>query len=106
MAPNTDWTGAPRIHSSAKPTKYKTVSNAKVVTLSKAFIRGSEVSGTFLLADGAVLKPYAGRQRIEVQCLWFGRKPANTWMNITLRSKPVFNDRFTGEVVENVSNGQ
>jgi hypothetical protein len=105
MTPNTDWTGIPHTCSTAKP-RYKTVSNAKVVTLDNAHIRGSEIEGASLLADGAVLKPYAGRQRIEVQCLWFGRKPANTWMNITLRSKPVFNDRFTGEVVESVSNGQ
>jgi len=61
MTPNTDWTGIPNTYRSAKPTKSKTVKNASVVTLSKAFIRGSEVSGTFLLADNAVLKTYAGR---------------------------------------------
>ena len=102
MTPNTDWTGLPHTCPTAEP-RYKTVSNAKVVTLSKAFIRGSEVSGTFVLADGAVVRTYAGRQRIEVQCLWFGRKPPSTWMNITLRSKPVFNDNFAGEVVYNLS---
>ena len=102
MTPNTDWTGIPHTCSTAEP-RYKTVSNAKVVTLSKAFIRGSEVSGTFVLADGAVVRTYARRQRIEVQCLWFGRKPPSTWMNITLRSKPVFDDNFAGEVVYNLS---
>ena len=63
MTPNTDWTGIPHTCSTAEP-RHKAVSNAKVVTLSKAFIRGSEVSGTFVLADGAVVRTYAGRQRI------------------------------------------
>ena len=102
MTPNTDWTGIPHTCYTAEP-RYKTVSNAKVVTLSKAFIRGSEVSGTFVLADGAVVRTYAGRQRIEVQCLWFGRKPPSTWMNVTLRSKPVFNNNFDGKVVYDLS---
>jgi hypothetical protein len=76
----------------------KQVSNASVVRLSKAFIRGSEVSGTFLLADGAEVRSYAGRQRIAVQCLWFGKKPKTTWMNITLLCAPKFDSRYTGEV--------
>jgi hypothetical protein len=102
MTPNTDWTGIPHTCSTAEP-RHKTVSNAKVVTLSKAFIRGSEVSGTFVLADGAVVRTYAGRQRIEVQCLWFGRKPPSTWMNVTLRSKPTFDDSYSGDVVWNIN---
>jgi hypothetical protein len=76
----------------------KQVSNASVVKLSKAFIRGSEVSGAFLLADGAEVRSYAGRQRIEVQCLWFGKKPKTTWMNITLLCAPKFDLNYTGLV--------
>ena len=98
MTPNTDWTGIPHTCSSAQP-RYKTVSNAKVVKLSKAFIRGSEITnGVFLLEDGAEVRSYAGRQRIAVQCLWFGRKPPTTWMNITLLCAPKFDSSYTGEV--------
>jgi hypothetical protein len=97
--PSTDWTGAPTTYGAAAVKEHKSVSNASVVKLSKAFIRGSEITnGVFLLADGAEVRSYAGRQRIEVQCLWFGRKPKTTWMNITLLCAPKFDSSYTGDV--------
>jgi len=97
--PSTDWTGVPTTYPAAAVTEPKSVSNASVVKLSKAFIRGSEITnGVFLLADGAEVKSYAGRQRIEVQCLWFGKKPKATWMNITRLSAPKFDLNYTGPV--------
>lgn len=100
--PNTDWTGIPTTSLAAKPSEFKPVKNARVVIVKKAFIRGSEVSGTFLLAEGAEVKTYAGRRRIEVQCLWFGRKPKTTWMNVTLLSEPQFDNKYSGPIVTNI----
>jgi hypothetical protein len=100
---NTDWTAVPNTSNKAKPTKLVRVNNARVVSLKKAFIRGSEVSGTFLLANDAEVQTYAGRRRIEVQCLWFGRKPKTTWMRLTLLSDPIFKSNFSGEVVSNIA---
>jgi hypothetical protein len=97
--PRTDWHEIPPTCSNARIIEHQKVRHARVVHLSKAFIRRSEVSGTFLLAPGAEMKTYAGRQRIEVQCLWFGRKPPTTWMHITVLSSPKYQDNFTGEVV-------
>lgn len=96
---STDWTGVPMTSKTALPKESIPVKGARVVFLKKATIRGAVVSGYFKLAEGAVVKPYAGKQRIEVECLWFGCKPPSTWMNITLLSKPEFNDNYTGEVV-------
>ena len=96
---NTDWTGVPMLSKTATPKEHRQVTNARVVYLKKATIRLATVSGYFKLAEGAVVKPYAGKQRIEVECLWFGRKPPSTWMNITLLSKPEFIDNHTGDVV-------
>jgi hypothetical protein len=97
--PSTDWTGVPMTYPYATVREPKQVSNASVVRLSKAFIRGSEITnGVFLLADGAEVRSYAGRQRIEVQCLWFGKKPKTTWMNITLLCAPKFDSSYSGEV--------
>ena len=96
---NTDWTGVPMLSKKASPKTPLNVRDARVVYLKKATIRKAVVSGYFKLAEGAEVKPYAGKQRIEVECLWFGRKPPSTWMNITLLSKPEFNDHYTGEVV-------
>jgi hypothetical protein len=96
---NTDWTSIPLLSKTASPKKHISVRNALVVFFKKATIRNAVVSGYFKLAEGADVKTYAGKQRIEVECLWFGRKPRTTWMNITLLSKPEFNDNYTGEVV-------
>ena len=96
---STDWTGVPKTSKTAKEQGHTPVRNARVVYLKKATIRGAVVSGYFKLAEGAVIKTYGGKQRIEVECLWFGRKPPSSWMNITLLSKPEFIDNYTGEVV-------
>jgi len=100
---NTDWTGVPMTYETASPKKHISVRNARVVFLKNATIRKATVSGYFKLADGADVKTYAGKQRIEVECLWFGRKPRTTWMNITLLSKPIFNSHYTGEIVWDIS---
>lgn len=100
--PNSDWTGIPMTSKTATPKKAMPVKDARVVYLKKASIRGSEVGGTFLLAEGAEVQTYAGRRRIEVQCLWFNRKPKTTWMHLTLLSEPMFKNNFTGEVVSNI----
>jgi hypothetical protein len=44
--PSTEWTGVPMTYPHATVREPKPVSNAAVVKLSKAFIRGSEVSVT------------------------------------------------------------
>jgi hypothetical protein len=97
--PRTDWEEVPDTCSNARIIEHEDVRNARVIHLTKAFIRGSDVSGTFWLAPDAEMKTYAGRQRIEVQCLWFGRKPPTTWMHITVLGGVRYQDNFTGAVV-------
>lgn len=99
---NTDWIGIPHTHRHATVVSAKSVRNARVVRLERASIRSSEVSGVFKLAQDAVIKTHGGRRRIEVECLWFGRKPPTTWMHITILCEPVFEDGYTGEVVSNI----
>jgi hypothetical protein len=96
---STDWTGVPMTATTATPRKLLPVRNARVVHLTKAFIRGSVVSGTFKVAEGAEVKTYAGKRRIEVECLWFGCKPPTTWMNITILCNPRFEENYSGDVV-------
>jgi hypothetical protein len=97
--PRTDWDNIPHQTPNARIVDYKDVKNARVIHLTKATIRNCEVSGTFLLAAGAEMKTYAGRQRIEVQCLWFGRKPYTTWMHITVLGGVRHQDNYFGKVV-------
>ena len=100
---STNWDNTPDICKTAKVVNRITVRNARVVYLAKAFIRGSTVGGHFKLAEGATVKTYGGKRRIEVECLWFGCKPPSTWMNISILSNPVFKDRYGEEVVWNIA---
>lgn len=100
---STNWDQTPDVCKTVKIVKPKSVCNARVVYLAKAFIRGSTVSGHFKLAQGAMVKPYGSKRRIEVECLWFGCKPPSTWMNITILSHPIFKDRYSGEVAWNIT---
>ena len=96
---NTDWTGVPMLSTTATTKEHVHVRNTRVVFFKKATIRNAVVSGYFKLAEDAEIKSYADKRRIEVECLWFGRKPPTTWMNITMLSKPEFIDNYTGDVV-------
>jgi hypothetical protein len=100
---NTDWTGIPDTFERAVVKTEQLRRPARVVHLSKASIRGSEVSGAFKVAEGATVKSRAGKQRIEVECLWFGRKPPTTWMNIAILCKPRFEESYVGPVVVNIT---
>lgn len=95
---NTDWRDIPRQAKTASIKRKRFVDNAAVIQLDKGFIRGSTVGGFFKLAEGADVKTYAGKRRIEVECLWFGRKPRYSWMNLTLLSDPNFLYGYSGEV--------
>lgn len=97
--PRTDWDNIPHKTPNARIVEHKDIKNARVIHITEATIRNCEVSGTFLLAPGAEMKSYAGRQRIEVQCLWFGRKPHTTWMHITVLGSVRYENNFTGEVI-------
>jgi len=95
---STEWTGIPTKSKTASVKDHAPVRNVRVVHLSKATIRNSQVSGVFKVAEGAEVKTYAGKRRIEVECLWFGRKPPTTWMNITILCTPRFDENYSGNV--------
>ena len=99
---NTDWTGVPVICSTARVQQTAATVLARVVHLDKAFIRGSIVSGTFKVAPAAQIKTRANKRRIEVECLWFGRKPKTSWMHLTILSEPRFEECYSKEVAWNI----
>ena len=98
MKYNTEWNCIPRQCKTATILRHRFIENAAVINVEEAFIRGSKVSGFFKLADGASIKNFAGKRRIEVECLWFGRKPRFTWMNLTLHTEPKFLYGYSGKV--------
>lgn len=100
---STDWEGVPSLSTRASVKEKKEVKNARVVYLSKASIRNAVVSGYFKVAEGAEVKTFGGKRRIEVECLWFGCKPPSTWMHLTISCTPKFETSFSGAVAWNIS---
>lgn len=97
---NTNWDGVRVTDSSAAPV-LKHVEGARVVFIKEGSIRGAEFKNArFLLPDGQFKSSqYGTKQRVEVQCLWYGRKPPSSWMNVTCRTKPIEEKDFTGQVI-------
>ncbi len=97
---NTDWTGIKVVDRKARP-RFASVSDAHVVYVERGSIRGAEFAYAHFVVAGAALKHsrHGAKTRVEVQCLWHGRKPKVTWMNVTCGTPPVEKVGYTGEVI-------
>jgi len=100
---STNWEGVPNLCKDASVKEQTDVKNARVVYLAKASIRNATVSGYFKVAEDAEVKTYAGKRRIEVECLWFGCKPPTSWMNLAILSTPKFEDGYSKKVNWNIA---
>lgn len=100
----TDWAGIRNTDPKAVPIDHKAPAKGRrIIHVSNAQIRDAVVTGYFQVAD--VAEPhseYAGKQRIQVECLWYGKKPKTCWMNLTVDGgyKDVAN--YAGEVISNM----
>jgi hypothetical protein len=93
----------PPTHEKAVPCQPKSVVHAMAVRVVRGFVRGSVVEGIFLLADTP--QPFAYHEkmlRVEVKCLWFGQKPSDSWMQITLLGYAELLRDYHGEVFTNI----
>lgn len=97
---NTDWTGIRMTDRKATPHCSK-VANAHVVFVASGSIRNARFVNAHFVVAGLALRhtKKQGKPRIEVQCLWHGRKPSKTWMHIAYEAKPVEKTNYSGEVV-------
>jgi hypothetical protein len=100
---STNWEGIPSLSTRTTVKEKREVKNARVVYLSKASIRNAVVSGYFKVAEGAEVKTFGGKRRIEVECLWFGCKPPTCWMNITILSTSRFENGYSNTVNWNIA---
>lgn len=102
---NTDWNSVPNTHPNAKPESYRQVKNVLAVLIHEGFLRGSTFNDCYFeVADcPQPFDTFDGKTRVEVQVLWFGRKPATTWAHITLNDKYELLRNYSGEVVNNIS---
>lgn len=97
---NTNWTGIKVVDRKARP-RFASVSDAHVVYVERDSIRGAQFADAHFVVAGPALKRgrYGSKTRVEVQCLWHGRKPKVTWMNVTCATLPVEKVGYTGEVI-------
>jgi len=103
---NTDWSGVPSTHPSAKPETFRQVNNVLAVFIHEGYLRGSTFRDCYFeVADSQEpFDTFAGKTRVEVQVLWFDRKPATTWAHLTLIGKWELLRNYSGEVVANIGN--
>jgi len=83
----TDWDDIPDTDSNAEPERSEPAPpRRQVVYVKQATIRNATITNAyFLLAEGyAVQQRSNGTERLEVECLWYDRKPKTTWMHITV----------------------
>ena len=84
----TDWDDIPDTDLNAKPVRFESAPpHRQVVYVKQATIRNATITNAhFLLAEGFAVQPRSdGSERLEVECLWYNRKPKTTWMNITVQ---------------------
>ena len=97
---NTDWSGVPVTDRKATP-RHTKVANAHVVYVASGSIRMATFKDAHFVVAGPVLRwtKKQGKSRVEVQCLWHGRKPPKTWMHVAYDVVPVEKRDYSGEVV-------
>jgi len=99
-----DWTGIPHTDNKAEPTAWHDVALGQlVIKVTNAEIRGASISGYLLVAKTPTPRSTFNEDwRIEVECLWYGKKPKTSWMHLTVNNGFEFLNDYEGEVISNI----
>ena len=84
----TDWDSIPHTDPNAQPVDREPAPTGRyIVHVSEASIRNAIIRNeSFLLVEDYVVQQRSnGTERLEVEYLWYGRRPKVTWMNITVQ---------------------
>lgn len=105
LIPNTDWTGVVVTDSRAKVVAHEQVEGVRAVRISRGTIRSAPVADVFELAPDATHTKVlpSGKVKVEVQCLWYGRKPPKSWMHITVLGTAEVLENYSGLVAINIA---
>jgi hypothetical protein len=99
------WDDCPNTCVMAKPKEKKQVQNKCVITVTNAYYRNAEFSGTFIISAKTPPKLEKKYQRVEVDCCWFGHRLKTRGIKIlvsTLNNDAVINENYSGLVVANI----
>lgn len=99
-----DWTGIPYTDPKAEAIDHRVVpAGRRVIKVTNGSIRGATVSGYFLVVQGDnPTTTYNEKERIEVECLWYGKKPKTTWMHLTVNNGFEYVKGYDGKVISNI----
>ena len=105
---NTNWKDGsfPHVNPDAVVSERRMVQGVLAIRVSNATIRKATISDVFELA--AVAQPFNlhdGRLRAEVKCCWYGHKPPETWMQLTLGEDWELLQDYSGEVADDIAGG-
>jgi len=103
-APNTNFGGVRSLDAAAQPNPTIPMKGVFAIEIIGGKIRRAKVSSVFKIAK--IDKPFSvrsGRLRVCVECLWKGRKPRTTWMNITLGRVWKIQCNYDGEICVDIS---
>ncbi len=88
----------------AGPTRWRTVENAQVVEVHKAFHRGAVVDGFFEVDTARPgIKERRSGPTIEVICTWYGVRPKTKWMTLRLQGTWKLHESYSGEVIADIN---
>ena len=102
---NTNWTGVRTLDAKAIVVETVPSEPGTVIYVPECKIRNATIENVcFQVAPGGRgFHTYDGKERVEVLCLWYGRKPPSSWMNITLPSGYKTLKDKSVEIVRNIA---
>jgi hypothetical protein len=103
--PNTDWSDVVFTDRRARVVAYEQAEGMRAVRISQGTIRSAPVADVFELAESSTQpkETPGGKLRVEVKCLWYGRKPPNSWMHITILGTAEVLENYSGPVAVNIA---
>lgn len=100
------WNDCPKTCTLAKPKQTKQVKNVDVIEVHNAYYRGAEFSGVFEITPNTFPNLIEGKQRIEVNCCWFGHRLKTRGIKMLVdntNGNAVIKRNYNGTVVCNLA---
>jgi hypothetical protein len=96
---------APRTDADAKPIAWsKPKQGRRVIWVKNASYRNAVISGEFMVAEGSDVETIVDGKviKIQVEATWFGWKPDNSWLHLSLTDECEELPHYTSTVISNI----
>ena len=102
--PSTE-SNAPRTDADAKPIAWKKpFQGRRVIWVKNASYRNAVISGEFMVAEGSDVETIVDGKviKIQVEATWYGWKPENSWLHLSLTDECEELQNYTSTVISNI----